>query len=113
MSRIAIAVERDHPAYEGHFPARPILPGVVLLDRSLAVAAAHFLEHRASDATGCGFTTRIASAKFLSPVAPGEAVALDFDAQGTRYAVRMFAGPAATERLAMSGTFVFEVRESA
>ena len=25
-------VEADHPALEGHFPGRPIVPGVVLLD---------------------------------------------------------------------------------
>ena len=26
-----LAVARDHPAYEGHFPGQPILPGVVIL----------------------------------------------------------------------------------
>jgi 3-hydroxyacyl-[acyl-carrier-protein] dehydratase len=47
----------DDPAFAGHFPGRPILPGVVLLDRLLACVA-----------TSCD----IASAKFLSPAGPGE-----------------------------------------
>src|SRR3546814_9281220 len=32
----------DHPALPGHFPGRPIVPGVVILDRVLdAIEAAH------------------------------------------------------------------------
>jgi 3-hydroxymyristoyl/3-hydroxydecanoyl-(acyl carrier protein) dehydratase len=29
-------VPRDHPAFEGHFPGRPLLPGVALLAEALA-----------------------------------------------------------------------------
>lgn len=54
----------DHPAFAGHFPGRPILPGVVLLDRVILLAAG-FLNVPAAD-------IRLASGKFLSPVAPGE-----------------------------------------
>lgn len=57
----------DHPAFAGHFPGTPILPGVVLLDTALRIIAeAHniALEH-----------CEIASVKFLSPVYPGDALA--------------------------------------
>jgi 3-hydroxyacyl-[acyl-carrier-protein] dehydratase len=55
-------VPADHPAFAGHFPGRPIVPGVLLLDRVLALAMA-----------GCDLAgLTVASAKFLSPVGPGE-----------------------------------------
>ena len=54
----------DHPAFAGHFPGRPIVPGVVLLDRAIGFVAA---------AQGCNMAgCTIANAKFLSPVGPGE-----------------------------------------
>lgn len=54
----------DHPAFAGHFPGRPIVPGVVLLDRAIGFVATGLGRSMA----GCA----IANAKFLSPVGPGE-----------------------------------------
>jgi len=51
-----------HPAFPGHFPGSPMVPGALLLAAALA----------ALGMGGAG--ARIASAKFLSPVAPGESV---------------------------------------
>ena len=35
-------IESDHPALPGHFPGRPVVPGVVVLDRVLAaIESAH------------------------------------------------------------------------
>jgi 3-hydroxymyristoyl/3-hydroxydecanoyl-(acyl carrier protein) dehydratase len=59
-------IPADHPALPGHFPGRPIVPGVLLLDAVLrAVAALH--PHRAAPA-------RLLRAKFPAPVAPGAEV---------------------------------------
>ena len=66
---IVLPIHDDHPAYAGHFPGRPVLPGVVLLDAALSAI---------SDATGRSLSTReLASAKFLSPVTPGETLTLE------------------------------------
>ena len=70
---VPLAIPADHPAYAGHFPGRPILPGVVLLDATLAHLAA--LQGRPE-------AVRIKSAKFLSPVVPGEALALNYEPAG-------------------------------
>jgi 3-hydroxyacyl-[acyl-carrier-protein] dehydratase len=52
----------DHPAFPGHFPGAPMVPGALLLAAAL-------------DALGAGGAgTRIASAKFLHPVLPDEAI---------------------------------------
>lgn len=59
-------IPAHHPAFPGHFPGNPIVPGVVLLDNALLVVA------QACGATA--FTGKIASAKFLSPVIPDERI---------------------------------------
>ncbi|MEO7128077.1 MAG: 3-hydroxyacyl-ACP dehydratase, partial [Rhodoferax sp.] len=51
----------------GHFPGTPILPGVVLLDLALLFAPG-----------ACAGVRQIASAKFLSPVLPGEQVVISY-----------------------------------
>jgi 3-hydroxymyristoyl/3-hydroxydecanoyl-(acyl carrier protein) dehydratase len=60
-------VPPDHPALPGHFPGRPIVPGVVLIDRAIL-----FAERLLGCADVCW---QIANAKFLSPVGPGETLA--------------------------------------
>ncbi|WP_223247369.1 hypothetical protein [Sulfuriferula sp. AH1] len=55
-------VPADHPAFAGHFPGMPILPGVVLLDIALQAIA---------DANSIALDScEIGSVKFLSPAAP-------------------------------------------
>jgi 3-hydroxyacyl-[acyl-carrier-protein] dehydratase len=66
-----LPIAADHPAYAGHFPGQPILPGVVLLDLALHAIAAH--------RNLAGAAVRIRAAKFLSPVRPGEALQLHFE----------------------------------
>ncbi len=57
-------VPLDHPAFAGHFPGTPILPGVVLLDTALQAIA---------DASGIELNCcEISSVKFLSPANPGD-----------------------------------------
>jgi 3-hydroxyacyl-[acyl-carrier-protein] dehydratase len=68
---ITIAV--DHPAYAGHFPNFPVLPGAVLLDEVLRAIA--------GERGGHLNVWQIASAKFLGAVRPGDALRVEFDAQ--------------------------------
>lgn len=84
-------IPADHPALPGHFPGHPIVPGVVLLDHAIAALGASL--NRPLD------TWRLASAKFLSPVAPGEPLDLAFEAAagGTiRFTLRAGARDVAT-----------------
>lgn len=80
MITLPLPIAADHPAYAGHFPGRPILPGVVLLDRAQSA-----LEQ------ACGVTlTGLAMAKFLSPCAPGDTLQLDYEpsAAALRFEIR-------------------------
>jgi 3-hydroxymyristoyl/3-hydroxydecanoyl-(acyl carrier protein) dehydratase len=57
-------VPADHPSLAGHFPGHPIVPGVVLLDRVMQLAA------QAHGGSIEGW--QVAQAKFLSPCGPGD-----------------------------------------
>lgn len=59
-------VPADHPAFAGHFPGRPIVPGVVLLDRAIL-----FAEEMLGKP---GLNWQVGNAKFFSPVGPEEAL---------------------------------------
>jgi 3-hydroxyacyl-[acyl-carrier-protein] dehydratase len=68
----------DHPAFAGHFPGAPIVPGVVLLDAAVH-AALHMLRPPTSGGevgSGRDEICQISSAKFLSPVGPGETLTM-------------------------------------
>lgn len=77
-------VPLDHPAFAGHFPGQPILPGVVLLEWVVDALAA------AGVSQGEGETLVFQNAKFLSPVSPGETLLLRLEPgarQGWRFEV--------------------------
>lgn len=82
----------DHPAFAGHFPGRPIVPGVVLLDRAMACAET-WLGRRVGG-------WQVGNAKFLSPVGPGETLVFTLNRAANAsiaFSVR------ASERLVASG----------
>jgi 3-hydroxymyristoyl/3-hydroxydecanoyl-(acyl carrier protein) dehydratase len=58
-------VPPDHPSLPGHFPGRPIVPGVVLLDAALALILDH-LPHAG--------LVGIVAGKFTAVVLPGQVV---------------------------------------
>lgn len=62
-------VPLEHPAFAGHFPGRPILPGVVLLDLAL-----QSLKASSAIALEC---CEISSVKFLSPARPGDELVIE------------------------------------
>lgn len=77
MSQTAsIRVAPDHPALAGHFPGRPILPGVVLLDE----AAQHI-----AGVLSLGAEPRweISRLKFLRPALPGDRLDLSWSTTAT------------------------------
>lgn len=65
-----LEVAADHPAYAGHFPGFPVLPGAVLLEATLSALEAH--------QTG-PLRWLVSSAKFQGVVRPGDALALEHE----------------------------------
>lgn len=65
-------VPEDLPAFAGHFPGRPILPGVLITEHALQSAALAILTGGDSLGGGVPVLVRIDQARFRRPVRPGE-----------------------------------------
>ncbi len=77
-------VPSDHPAFQGHFPDRPILPGVVLLSMVL-----RSIERCPPLLDRFGPAPRIDKVKFLKPVPPGSRIAVFLEAGENHVAFRI------------------------
>jgi len=71
MDTLNLQISPLHPAFEGHFPGTPVVPGAVLLDEAVRILAAAANQNAAR--------CEIASAKFLSFVRPGEPLSLEHE----------------------------------
>ena len=96
MHTVSVSIPPDHPAFAGHFPGDPLLPGVALLSAVLEAV----LDVPALAAL-VGPAPRLGAVKFLAPVRPGArlTVQLDASARGLRFEVRE------GERVAATGQF--------
>jgi 3-hydroxymyristoyl/3-hydroxydecanoyl-(acyl carrier protein) dehydratase len=93
---VDVFIPLDHPAFAGHFPGQPLLPGVSLLSEVLeAVLRDPHL------AAAVGPMPRLGAAKFLSPVRPGSTLSIQFSesASAVRFEVKV------GERAVASGHF--------
>jgi len=76
-------VPPDHPALPGHFPGRPVVPGVVVLDRVLdAIERNH----------GALGALRLPQVKFVQPLLPGETARIELEGAAPRWRFRVLRG---------------------
>ncbi len=101
------AVTINEPFFQGHFPARPIMPGVLIVE-ALAQAAGVL----AIEALGLGGTGKLVyfmaidGAKFRQPVEPGVLLKLEVAFVQKRTSVCKFAGRASVDgKLAAEANF--------
>lgn len=73
--REPFCIDATHPALAGHFPGRPVVPGVILLDHVLAAAQRRF--GLRADAL------RLPQVKFLQPLLPEQAAEIVLEPAAT------------------------------
>jgi 3-hydroxyacyl-[acyl-carrier-protein] dehydratase len=89
-------ISPDHPSLPGHFPGKPIVPGVVLLERVIEAIEA---------AEGPLPPLRLPQVKFMQPLLPGESADVHIDGAAPRWRFRVMRG----EAMLASGEVVAQV----
>ena len=101
----AVVIAADHPSLPGHFPGRPLVPGVVLLDRVLDAIDAEHSEPGPAPSAG---PLRLPQVKFLQPLLPGEAARVELqrsDDDAPRWRFRVLRA----DNVLATGEFVADV----
>ena len=95
----------NEPFFNGHFPQRPIMPGVMILE-ALAQATgllAFRTVDRAANNDSLFFLVGIDKARFKRPVEPGDQLALEVRVVNSKRGIWVFEGEATVDgRLAAS-----------
>ncbi|MEU8241040.1 hypothetical protein AB0C07_22580 [Actinoplanes missouriensis] len=100
-SAAALPVDAAEPVFAGHFPGRPVFPGVCLID---AVFAAARLTGPAAGSDRAALAA-VESARFRDAVLPGDRVTIELTWSGEwrcTAAVSTVRGPAASVRLRLA-----------
>lgn len=98
MTVTGLHIAADHPAFAGHFPGLPIVPGVVLLDEAL-----HSIARLTGEPVG---KCTLRAVKFKGIVRPGQSLTLQFERSGAddiRFEIRSPEQVIATGTVALHG----------
>jgi beta-hydroxyacyl-ACP dehydratase FabZ len=70
-------VTTNEPFFQGHFPGRPIFPGVLILEALAQLGGILAIRSAPGDAPPVVYLTGIDKAKFRKPVVPGDQLRLE------------------------------------
>ena len=99
----------NEPHFQGHFPQRPVMPGVLIIEAMAQTAGALVMHSMGQEAEGkLVYFMTIENARFRRPVVPGDQLLLHVVKERSRGNVWKFNGEAKVD-----GTLVAEATYSA
>lgn len=104
-------VTYNEPFFAGHFPAEPVMPGVLILE-AMAQTTAVLLLNREETRGKIGYFGGINKAKFRKKVLPGSLLRMEIEVLKRRGPVAVVSGKAyADDGLAAEGEMTFMIGE--
>lgn len=104
-------VTYNEPFFAGHFPAEPVMPGVLILE-AMAQTTAVLLLNREETRGKIGYFGGINKAKFRKKVQPGSLLRMEIEVVKRRGPVAVVSGKAyADDGLAAEGEMTFMIGE--
>ena len=86
-------VSANEPYFQGHFPERPVMPGVLMIEAMAQTAAALVVHSLGPDAEGkLVYFLTVDNARFRKPVEPGDTMYVYVAKLRTRGAIWKFSG---------------------
>ncbi|WP_019220376.1 3-hydroxyacyl-ACP dehydratase FabZ [Bartonella senegalensis] len=87
----------NEPHFVGHFPAKPVMPGVLILEAMAQTAGAISLLRLGNKQTNLVYLMTVDNAKFRKPVVPGDQLKIHVQLLKKRSGMRRFSCVAVVE----------------
>ena len=102
------------PYFQGHFPSRPVMPGVLIIEAMAQTAAVLVMETLGVEAEGrLVYFLSVDAARFRKPVMPGDTLYIHVEKQYKRGNVWKFKGEARVgDTLMADATFAAMIMEN-
>lgn len=107
-------VSYNEPYFNGHFPGRPVMPGVLIVEAMAQATGLLAMESRPDEVgkKSLYYFVGIDKARFKQPVGPGDQLMIDVRLRMVRQKVWKFAGVARVgEKLAASADIMCTARD--
>lgn len=96
-------VTMNEPHFQGHFPQRPVMPGVLIVEAMAQTAAVLVVHTLGDEAHGkLVYFMTINDAKFRRPVTPGDRLEIEVAKEQSRGSVWRFSGKAKVDGVVMA-----------
>lgn len=87
----------NEPFFEGHFPAKPVMPGVLIIEALAQATGLLAMESEEVDGEAIYYLVGIDKARFKRPVVPGDQVVLEVTVTKQRRGIWTFSGKATVD----------------
>ena len=88
----------NEPFFQGHFPGRPVMPGVLIIEAmAQAGGILSYMTSRDEDPDAIYYLAGVGEARFRRPVSPGDRLDLDVSVEGIKRGIWFYKCEAAVD----------------